>query len=94
MRDITGDASDHAAMGWGGGHAVEQRIVNARPIPARRLQHNCLVPVTARIEWEEGGVELVETVATAWAGRDVLVQLDRPARVKGIWLGVADAPRR
>lgn len=94
MPDITGNAADHAHMGWAGGGDPDRVILNARPIPARRLQRNCLVKVLARIEWEGGDTEHVETVATAYAGRDVLVQLDLPRRVKGVWLDVGDAPRR
>lgn len=93
MPDITGNAAEHAAMGWGGDHDPDEAILNARPIPKRSTQRNCLVPVTARLEWESGE-EHVETVATAYAGRDVLVQLDLPRRVKGVWLDVGDAPRR
>lgn len=93
MCDITGDAADHADMGWAGGRDPDSPLRNARPIPARRSQRNCLVEVTARLVWDDG-VELVETVATAHAGRDVLVQLDRPRQIRGVWLDASDVRRR
>jgi len=54
------------------------------------------VPVTAWIVWERDGLQLVDTAATHWAGRDVLVELNREhrSRALGVWLSVQDARRR
>jgi len=53
------------------------------------------VPVTAWLVWERDGLEVVDTIATHWAGRDVLVELvDARQQVKGVWLASQDARRR
>lgn len=73
-----------------------QEITNERPIPPRRLQHNCNVPVRARIVWERDGEEFRDTIAYAWGPHDtVLVEvLDERRETIGVWLHVSDAPRR
>lgn len=79
-------------------HATHwQPIANERPIPARSAQVSCDIPVevTARIEWEHDGVELLETVVWAWSGRTVLVELhDRRRQTIGVWLPAHDVRRR
>lgn len=72
-------------------------ILNASPIPPLRIQAIAgnLIPVTARIVWERDGVELVETAATGWTSRLVLVLMsDRRTRTRGVWLDPADVSRR
>jgi hypothetical protein len=71
-----------------------QRILNAHPIPPRRSQHDCWVPVVARVAWERDGVERLETHAFAWTHDLVLVQLlDTRYRFRGAWLAPADVER-
>ena len=72
-----------------------QDIANSFPIPPRARQHDCRIPVTARLVWERDGVELLDTTAYAWCGRLVLVEvLDRRQRTHGAWLHVSDVHRR
>lgn len=78
-------------------HAAEQLILNARPIPDRRLQQlgRATIPVTVRLVWERDGEELVDTLARDWVGCDVLVDMDDhrwPTR--GVWVDAADVMRR
>lgn len=73
-----------------------QRILNARPIPDRRLQSlgRGTIPVVVRLIWERDGEEHVETVARDWVGRDVLVDMDDyrwPTR--GVWVDATDVQR-
>lgn len=83
------------------GHDVHrqhlQAIRNARPIPPIRHQVAAAppIPVTAWVVWERDGLELVETTAEAWSGRDVLVAL-RDVRwpTLGVWLVAQDVRRR
>lgn len=76
--------------------ALWQEITNERPIPPRRLQHDCNVPVRARIVWERDGEEFLDTIAYAWGPHDVVLVevLDERRRTNGVWLHVSDAPRR
>lgn len=87
---------DPARHSWDSHHDQWQRILNERPIPRRRLQHDCWVPVQARLVWEVSGVEYRDTIAYAWAPRRlVLVEVLDPRRwTHGVWLHVTDAPRR
>lgn len=73
-----------------------QEITNERPIPPRRLQHNCNVPVRARIVWERDGEEFRDTIAYAWGPHSVVLVevLDDRRDTIGVWLHVSDAPRR
>lgn len=72
-----------------------QEIANAFPIPPRGRQHDCLIPVTARLVWERDGLELLDTTAYAWFGRLVLVEvLDHRQQTHGAWLHVSDVRRR
>lgn len=75
----------------------QQRIRNARPIPpaGRQIAAKPPIAVTAWIVWERDGLELLETTAQAWAGRDVLVAV-RDVRwpVLGVWLLAQDVRRR
>lgn len=83
------------AQSWDAHHHLHQRILNARPIPPSAAQHRLPAPVlvTAWVVWERDGLELIETTATHWAGRDVLVELghDHRSRFLGTWLSVQDA---
>jgi hypothetical protein len=75
----------------------QQRIRNARPIPqaGRQVAAQPPIDVTAWIVWERDGLELLETTAQAWAGRDVLVAV-RDVRwpILGVWLVAQDVRRR
>lgn len=77
---------------------MRQGILNARPIPPGNLQRRFPVPipVTAWLVWERDGLELLETKATSWSGRDVLVEIvgDSRSDALGVWLSVQDARRR
>lgn len=74
-----------------------QGIRNARPIPPAGHQIAAKPPidVVAWIVWERDGLELMDTTAQAWAGRDVLVAV-RDVRwpVLGVWLAAQDVRRR
>ncbi len=73
----------------------QQTITNALPVPARRAQVDCDIPVTARIVWEVDGVEHLDTRATAYTTRAVLVEVADPRyRVRGAWLVPGDVKRR
>ncbi len=46
------------------------------------------------LQWEHDGVELRDTEAVAWAGRDALVQVDDARlHIRWLWLDVADVER-
>jgi hypothetical protein len=52
------------------------------------------VPVVARIEWAEDGVEELETEALGWTGRRVYVRLpDARWRFTSIWFDAPDVRR-
>jgi len=88
FRDPTFDSWDSYRDQW-------QDILNGFPIPRRGMQHDCRIPVTARLVWERDGTELLDTVAYAWAGRLVLVEvLDRRRFTHGVWLHASDVRRR
>jgi len=73
---------------------LHQDILNGLPIPRRSLQHDCWIPVTARLVWEDDGLELRDTIAYAWFGRKVLVEVrDRRHQTNGTWLHVSDVRR-
>ena len=84
-------------LSWDAHAGSWQPIANEQPIPARRAQVACDVPVevTARVEWARDGVQLVETVVWAWSGRTVLVELhDTRRQTIGVWLPAGDVRRR
>lgn len=77
-------------------HAAEQLILNARPIPPRRLQSlgRSTIAVVVRIVWERDGEQLVSTVARDWVSRDVLVDVNDPRwPTRGVWLDAGDVRR-
>lgn len=77
--------------------ALWQAIRNERPIPRRAAQRDFYPPVdvTAWVVWELDGLELIDTTAHVWAGRDVMVWLPGPRRQIGwVWLAVQDVRRR
>jgi hypothetical protein len=86
------------AQSWDAHVDLHQAIRNARPIPAAFTQHQfpSPVPVTAWIVWEKDGLDLVDTNATHWSGRDILVELLREPRSRylAVWLAALDARRR
>lgn len=91
------DLARRASQSWDAHREDWQGILNARPIPPLRVQAVArdLIPVAARIVWERDGVELVDTVATGWTSRLVLVLVtDRRTRTRGVWLDPADVRRR
>jgi hypothetical protein len=75
----------------------EQKILNARPIPAsgRQIAAKPPIDVSAWVVWERDGLQIIQTAAQAWAGRDVLVAI-RDVRwpVLGVWLAAQDVRRR
>lgn len=77
--------------------AQEQMILNARPIPDRRLQQlgRATIRVTVRLVWERDGEEYVDTLARDWVGRDVLVDVDDHRWLtRGVWVDAGDLRRR
>lgn len=89
--------NDSASQSWDAGHGAWQAIGNARPIPAADAQRKLAppAPVTAWIVWERDGLELIDTIATHYAARDVLVGIQDPRlRTQGVWLTVQDARLR
>lgn len=53
------------------------------------------IDVTAWIVWERDGLEVIDSRAEAWAGRDVLVAMrDKRWRLLGVWLAAQDVRRR
>lgn len=85
------------ALAWDAHAALWQAITNELPIPPRRAQRSLpeQPAVTARIEWERDGVELVDTIAYARTERAVLVLLHDPRRqIIGVWLPTHDVTRR
>ncbi|WP_029289149.1 hypothetical protein [Cellulomonas sp. HZM] len=86
-----------ASQSWNAHSDQWQTIRNARPIPPAAQQQRLSTPepVQAWIVWERDGLELVDTDATYYAGRDVLVTLsDRRWRTHGVWLIAQDVRRR
>ncbi len=77
--------------------AAEQRILNARPIPPRRLQDlgRDTIPVTVRLVWERDGEQQLDTLARDWVGHDVLVDMaDLRWPTRGVWVDADDVTRR
>lgn len=68
------------SQGWDAHRAYWQEITNARPIPPARLQVPARAPVAvrARIVWERDGLELIDSTASYWTARDVLVDIRDP----------------
>ncbi|WP_413452549.1 hypothetical protein AA0Y32_10200 [Georgenia phoenicis] len=84
-------------LAWDAHAATWQLVLNEQPIPYRRAQVSCdlPVPVTARVVWERDGVEEVDTVVWAWTRRSVLVEMhDDRRQVIGVWLPARDVRRR
>ena len=62
----------------------------------------CEIPVRARLDWNVGGVRVVDAVATGWRGQLVRVLLDeitltvrgRPSGPAEVWVPAADVQRR
>ncbi|MEE6295224.1 hypothetical protein [Georgenia wangjunii] len=77
---------------WYEGH---QAIVNAHDVPRRFTRARIPIPVRARIVWEDDGVEVLDTLATAWTAALVLVDVsDRRNRLNAAWIALADVRRR
>lgn len=80
---------DTALDSWDAHHVP---ITNALPVPPRAAQIDLTPPraVTATIRWATGP-ETITTLADAWHGRAILVELlDPRSRVRGIWLPIED----
>ena len=76
-------------------YSPAQRILN--DAGARMPEHGLdpPVPVTARIVWEDDGVEQLETEALGWTDRRVYARLpDSRWRFTAVWLAAADVKRR
>jgi len=74
-----------------------QRILNVQPIPPRRSQVGCHVPVVARLVWEHDGEQWIETTADAWTRQPDFVHVelaDARYRFRGVWLSPKDVGRR
>ena len=71
-----------------------QGILNSRV--ARMPEHTFKtpVPVVARIEWAEDGVEELETEALGWTGRVYVRLPDSRWRFTSVWLRAEDVKRR
>ena len=84
-------------LSWDAYATQWQPLRNELPIPDRRAQVSCDLPVrvTARVVWEHDGVEHVDTVAWGWTSRAVLVEMhDRRRQTIGVWLPPRDVRRR
>lgn len=84
-------------LSWDAHADAWQPVLNECPIPPRRAQVSCDLPVevTARLVWARDGVQLLETVAWAWSSRSVLVELhDHRRQTIGVWLPAHDVRRR
>jgi hypothetical protein len=95
--ELTRDLARRAAQSWDAHREDWQAIVNERAIPPRRVQKIAPWPIAirARVVWERDGVELLDTVATGWTSRIVLVEItDHRWRLRGVWLDAADVRRR
>ena len=71
-----------------------QGILNGRE--ARMPEHTFTtpVPVVARIEWAEDGVEELETEALGWSNGHACVRLpDSRWRFTAVWLDASDVKR-
>jgi hypothetical protein len=83
---------------WDAGRDRWQTVRNERPIPPAESQRSVWPPVevVAWVVWERDGLELIDTTAHAYAGRDVRVELTdvRRAQVKYLWLAAQDVRRR
>ena len=97
VEDLTALLRTQQVLGAGVHVHHHQLIRNARPIPPAGGQVAAKSPieVIAWIVWGRDGLELVDTTAQAWAGRDVLVAV-RDVRwpVLGVWLASQDVRRR
>lgn len=85
-----------ASQSWDSHRELWQSIVNALEVPPRRAQvaPPDPVPCVARIVWERDGEELVETHATAWTTRAVLVRITSPRwRIAAVWIPARDVRR-
>jgi len=59
--------------------------------PAPPITVCARIPVRARIEWNTGE-QVVDGVATAWAGQ--LIRVEMPERAIVLWLEATDVRRR
>lgn len=70
-------------------------ILNSHDVPDPATQRNLdMVPVRARIIWEQRGPIIVNTYAYAASGRLICVELlDRKYPLVGIWLDISDTQK-
>lgn len=81
---------------WDEHRELWQDVMNARPVPSRGAQRDLDRPVQVRvrIEWQHDGQEIRETTAVAWAGRDVLVEVnDIRVQVRWVWVDASHVER-
>ena len=65
----------------------------SRSQPEHRLQPP--MPVVARVQWADDGVEYVETTALGWTGRQVYVRMADPRwRFSAVLLDASNVRRR
>ncbi|WP_106539955.1 hypothetical protein [Haloactinopolyspora alba] len=74
-----------------------RRVLNwhwpRRPRDFHKHRHG--IPVTARIVWEDDGVEWIDATATRWDAGHVYVEfVDRRLATTGAWLKPCDVHRR
>jgi hypothetical protein len=95
MNDLRAHIDAHS---WDEHAESHQAIRNTRPVPAAFAEHQFppRVPVTGWFVWEKDRLDLVETKATHWSGRDVPVELPREPRSRylAVWLAAQDARPR
>lgn len=90
------DPNESRTESWDSLRDTWQRIVDEQPIPPRHEQRDFRPPVAVRatIRWERDGTEELDTIATAWHGRTVLILIEDPRRQTiGVWLPVGAVER-
>lgn len=71
-----------------------QRLLHAHRVPRSYTLARALVPVVVVLLWQHDGAERVDTLATAWTARLVLVRVDDPRhRIRAAWLAGRDVHR-
>lgn len=75
--DLAAHVRSQSSLGHDVDAQLHQAIRNARPIPPAGKQTPARPPlqVTAWVVWERDGLELIDTTAEGWSGKDVLVAI-------------------
>lgn len=72
-----------------------QQILNDHPVPQKWTRHRAGIPVEARIEWSQDGVERIQTLAFGWTRTLVLIRVsDGRYQLRGAWVPATDVRRR